>query len=99
MLLAIKKYRILLNIIILIALLVYSVKSILYIYHWFHKTNNLDIEYSILFEQNKQMSAEIQNLQLKVNGLTEPNINKELLETQAKIHLNLSKENEFVIVN
>jgi len=99
MLLAIKKYRILLNIIILIALLVYSVKSILYIYHWFYKTNNLDIEYSILFEQNKQMSAEIQNLQLKVNGLTEPNINKELLETQAKIHLNLSKENEFVIVN
>ena len=94
-----KKYRIFINIFILLILLIYCVKSITFIYGWFYETNNLNVEYSILSEQNKIMLSQIQNLQIKVDGLTEPKIDKEILETQAKKYLNLSKDTEFIIVN
>jgi cell division protein FtsB len=81
-----------------ITMFVYAVKSTVYIWNFMSKESVLAEDYKILSNQLVEMNKEINNLEVKVNGLREDSVNQDVLELQAKKMLNMAKKGEIIIV-
>ncbi len=93
-----RRYKKVLFIVMLISLFIYSINSIFVIYDWLEKSNDTNVEFEILQQQNNKILEEIEILKFKTGGLKEDSLNKDLLETQVKSVIDVAKTKETIII-
>lgn len=82
---------------IIILMSIYSYKSIFYFNTYMQNNKRLHKEHDQLSNQKEKMTTEMQTLKVKIRGLKEDTLDKDILRSQAKLILNYIDQNELVI--
>jgi hypothetical protein len=84
-------------VIITLMLSIYAYNSLLYFNTYFEINKRSKKEYDNLLFQREKMNKEMQVLRIKIAGLKEESLDKEILKSQAKLILNYIDQEELVI--